>query len=246
MCQPLRWLRRWHGCRNEPPACDCDGRTHANVCRLWRAGRVLAHPGSCEEGCGGPDRRGCGPDEICLAPNCGDAGEWGVCSPRACSAIPNTPVCGCDGTTYASACDALTAGVGITWPNAPWARKGVEIARAGARADVTAARAAYDAEVNRVRLAVREAYIRAESAAARAALLRTSIVPQSTQALDVSRVGYQSDRGEFLDIIDNQRVLAEARLGYYRALAELEQARADLERAVGGAVAVAASRAAQE
>jgi outer membrane protein TolC len=80
---------------------------------------------------------------------------------------------------------------------------------------------------------VQEAHIRLESAAERAALLRTSVVPQSAQALDVSRVGYQADRGDFLDIVDNQRMVAEARLGYYRALADLEQARADLERAVG-------------
>jgi outer membrane protein TolC len=83
---------------------------------------------------------------------------------------------------------------------------------------------------------VQEAYVRLESAAARAALLRTSIEPQSEQALDVSRVGYQADRGGFLDIIDNQRLVIDARLGYYRALAEMEQARADLERAVGAPI----------
>jgi outer membrane protein TolC len=131
--------------------------------------------------------------------------------------------------------DALTGSVGISWPNAPWSRKGVDLARQEARAGVSAARVRYDAQVSRIRLMVTEAYIRAESAARRAALLRTSVVPQSGQALDVSRVGYQADRAEFLDIIDNQRVLAEARLGYVRALAELDDARADLERAVGTA-----------
>ena len=89
---------------------------------------------------------------------------------------------------------------------------------------------------------VQEAYIRVESAAARAAILRTSLVPQTRQALEVSRVGYQADRGEFLDIIDNQRLLASARLGYYRALADLEQARADLDRAVGIIVPAGAPR----
>jgi outer membrane protein TolC len=78
-----------------------------------------------------------------------------------------------------------------------------------------------------------------QSASERAALLRTSLVPQSTQALDVARVGYQSDRGDFLDIIDNQRMLAEARLAYYAALADLEAARADLERAVGAPIGAA-------
>jgi outer membrane protein, heavy metal efflux system len=128
---------------------------------------------------------------------------------------------------------AFTAGVGITWNNAPWSRGRNDLAEEQARLDITATQARYDASVNSLRLMVQEAYIRVESAAARAAILRTSLVPQSTQALEVSRVGYQADRGEFLDIIDNQRLLAAARLGYYRALADLEQARADLERAVG-------------
>jgi cobalt-zinc-cadmium efflux system outer membrane protein len=134
---------------------------------------------------------------------------------------------------------AFTAAVGITWPNAPWARGRVASAVAQAQLDVTAARARYDAEATGVRLMVHEAWVRVQSASERAALLRTSLVPQSTQALDVARVGYQSDRGDFLDIIDNQRMLAEARLGYYAALADLEAARADLERAVGAPIGAA-------
>ena len=130
---------------------------------------------------------------------------------------------------------AFTAGVGITWNNAPWARGRNVLAEDEARLRVAAAKAGYDSAVNAVRLMVQEAVIRVESAASRAALLRTSLVPQSTQALDISRIGYQTDRGELLTIIDNQRMLAAARLGYYRALADLEQARADLERAIGSA-----------
>lgn len=142
--------------------------------------------------------------------------------------------------------DAFTAAVGITWPNAPWARKGVELARSEARSEIAASQARFDAEVNRVRLMVQAAWIRADSASRRAALLRTSIVPQSHQTLEVSRVGYQADRNGFLDIIDNQRTLAEARLGYYRALAELEQARADLERAVGAPILDSSVQASRE
>jgi cobalt-zinc-cadmium efflux system outer membrane protein len=128
---------------------------------------------------------------------------------------------------------AFTASFGISWPNAPWSRKRVDLAIEQAELNVTAAHARYDAAVNGLRLMVQEAYVRLESASERAALIRTSITPQSTQALDLSRVGYQSDRGGFLDMIDNQRLVAEARLGYYRALADIELARADLERAIG-------------
>ena len=34
-------------------------------------------------------------------------------------------------------------------------------------------------------------------------------------------------------LIDNQRIVLDAQVAYYRALSDLEQARADLERAVG-------------
>lgn len=134
---------------------------------------------------------------------------------------------------------AFTASIGITWPNAPWSRKRIDLASRQAELDVDAAKARYQAAETAVRLMVQEAYVRVQAAAERAALLRTSLVPQSTQALALARVGYQADRGDFLDIIDNQRMLAEARLGYYRALADLEQARADLSRAVGTPIRVA-------
>ena len=78
-----------------------------------------------------------------------------------------------------------------------------------------------------------QAYVRADAARERAALLRTSIVPQSDQTLAVSRAAYQTDRGDFLTLIDNQRVLLDVQRAYYRALSDLAQARADLERAVG-------------
>ena len=87
-----------------------------------------------------------------------------------------------------------------------------------------------------IRLAVYEAYVRADAARERAALLRTSIVPQSDQTLAVSRAAYQMNQGDFLTLIDNQRVLLDVQRAYYRALTDLEQARADLERAVGTAL----------
>jgi outer membrane protein TolC len=129
--------------------------------------------------------------------------------------------------------DAWTARVGITWPAAPWSRGKLDAQRAEATADIEAARAEKRLMENRVRLAVQEAYIRAKAAEQRAALLRTSVVPQSEQTLEVSRAAYQTDRVDFLALIDNQRVLLDAQLSYFRALSDLEQALADLERTVG-------------
>ena len=129
--------------------------------------------------------------------------------------------------------DAWMAKVGITWPGAPWSRGRIDARRREAEAEVAVADAEVAAVRNALRLAVQQAYVRVKSAERRAALLRTTIVPQSEQILEVSRAGYQTDRVEFLAIIDNARVRLDARLDYYRALSDLEQALADLERAVG-------------
>ena len=51
--------------------------------------------------------------------------------------------------------------------------------------------------------------------------------------LAVSRVAYQTNQTDLLTVIDNQRLLLDAERSIYRALNDLEQAPADLERAVG-------------
>jgi outer membrane protein, heavy metal efflux system len=129
--------------------------------------------------------------------------------------------------------DSWLARVGITWPRAPWSRDKISAHIAEQIAASETAKARERAMQNMVRLAVHEAYVRARSAQERAALLRTTILPQAQQTLDVSRIGYQTDKVDFQAVMDNQRTLLDAQLGYVRALSEFEQATADLERAVG-------------
>jgi outer membrane protein, heavy metal efflux system len=129
--------------------------------------------------------------------------------------------------------DGWLARVGITWPRAPWSHDRISARVTEHLAASAAAKARERAMQYTVRLAVQEAYVRATSAQARAALLRTTILPQAQQTLDVSRIAYETDRLDFQAVIDNQRTLLDAQLGYVRALSEFEQATADLERAVG-------------
>jgi outer membrane protein TolC len=129
--------------------------------------------------------------------------------------------------------DAWMGRIGITWPKAPWSRGKIDARVAEQTAAVQAAKGRTQAMENMVRLAVQEAYVRATAAQERAVLLRTTIRPQSQQTLEVSRVGYQTDRVDFQALIDNQRVLLEVNLDYFRALSDFTQALADLERAVG-------------
>jgi cobalt-zinc-cadmium efflux system outer membrane protein len=129
--------------------------------------------------------------------------------------------------------DAWLGRVGVTWPRAPWSRDKISGHIKEGIAASEAAKARERAMQNMVRLAVQEAYVRAQSAQERAALLRTTILPQAQQTLDVSRFGYQTDKVDFQAVMDNQRTLLDAQLGYVRALSEFEQATADLERAIG-------------
>jgi outer membrane protein, heavy metal efflux system len=129
--------------------------------------------------------------------------------------------------------DGILARVGVTWPKAPWSHSKVDARVAEQVALVDAAKARARAMENTVRLAVQEAYVRAKAAQERAALLRTTILPQSDQMLQVSRVAYQADRVEFQALIDNERTLLDAQLDYFRSLSDFSQALADLERAVG-------------
>jgi len=128
---------------------------------------------------------------------------------------------------------AWTASAGITWPNAPWSRGRLDAQKAEAAANVDAATARERVVERQIRLAVHDAYIRVQGAGQRAALLKTTVVPQSQQTMEVSRVAYQADRGDFLSVIDNQRALLDAQLSYFRALGDRELALADLSRAVG-------------
>jgi len=128
---------------------------------------------------------------------------------------------------------AWTASVGITWPNAPWSRGALDAKKAEASAEMDAASSKVHEVERQIRLSVHEAYVRAVAAGQRASLLRTTVVPQSEQMLEVSRIGYQTDRVDFLSLVDNQRTLLDAQLNYYRALSDRERALADLSCAVG-------------
>jgi hypothetical protein len=108
------------------PICGCDGVDYVSACDAWVAGVSVMHEGSCTVQeppseppeqpplCGGAS---CGADQFCYFED-GSCGEGGP-SGGQCKATDGTctsaaiPMCGCDGATYPSLCDAIHAGVSV-------------------------------------------------------------------------------------------------------------------------------------
>lgn len=128
---------------------------------------------------------------------------------------------------------AWTVTVGMTWPSAPWSRGRLDAAKAQASAEVATAKARHQVVVNAIAGQVQQAHIRAMTAQAQVQLLQSDVIPRFQQVLASARVAYQSDRGDASAVIEDQRRVVDAQVRYFRTLGELQQARADLEYAVG-------------
>jgi len=128
---------------------------------------------------------------------------------------------------------AWTASAGLTWPNAPWSRGGVDAAIDAQIRTVQAAVARREAIASAIRRGVHEAEIRADAARQRVDLISSTVLPHVRHAFDVSRIAYATGRAGFADVVDTQRVFLGAHVEYARAQADLALAVAGLERAIG-------------
>ncbi|HEY1304273.1 MAG TPA: TolC family protein [Vicinamibacterales bacterium] len=128
---------------------------------------------------------------------------------------------------------AWTARAGITWPNAPWSRGRLNTSIDAQEKRVIAVRARREAAAAQVRRAVHEAYAQVEAARDRLQLLESAVVPHIEHAFDVARASYASDRAEFGDLLDTERVLLSTRMEVVSVRAGLAKAVGDLEMALG-------------
>ena len=128
---------------------------------------------------------------------------------------------------------AWTAGIGITWPGAPWSRGALDAKHAEADAELEVAHAKQVETATAIRLAIQQSYIRATAAAERARLFETTVIPQLQRVLEASQIAYASERGEATSIVEGQRMVLDAQLAYVEALTQADLARIDLERALG-------------
>lgn len=128
---------------------------------------------------------------------------------------------------------AWTARAGMTWPKAPWSRGRLNTETAAQAKRVEAARAQREALELGIRRSARQAAVRLDAARDRVRLLETTVLPRINQAVDVATVAYRSNRGDYADLLDSQRLLLTTRMEIVSAQADVQRALADLELAIG-------------
>jgi cobalt-zinc-cadmium efflux system outer membrane protein len=120
--------------------------------------------------------------------------------------------------------------LGVTLPIWFWKNRAVV---KEASKSLAAAEAGYVSMKNMVLFEAQDALVRVQSKEKQLRRYQEEILPQAEQAFEEARKGYESNQTGFLDLLDAQRMLNMFEMDHYRTLADLEIARADLERAVG-------------
>jgi outer membrane protein TolC len=126
--------------------------------------------------------------------------------------------------------DIASVTVGI---NLPVFKKRIRAGVAEAEESVRSGEQSLRAVENRLRTGIRESLLRLDSLGDRAGLHGEVIIPQARQALASAESAYSAGRHGFLDLLDAQRVLFQARLTYHRLVADSWIVLAELERVSG-------------
>ena len=123
--------------------------------------------------------------------------------------------------------------VNITIPFSPWTigRRNYEVEEA--LAENRAAKAELDAAKNMTLREIGESLAKVRAGKRSVELYREGLLSQADLSFRAVMVAYQTGRVEFVNLLEAQRALREARMGYFRAQVGLVQNLAELERVVG-------------
>jgi len=101
-----------------------------------------------------------------------------------------------------------------------------------ARAGLELAEAQRAAARDGAELRVEESSASLEESLHELEIMQDQVVPTSVRTVQAVRAAYEANRSDFYALLNAQRDLARARLGYYAALVRAHQARAELRRAL--------------
>jgi cobalt-zinc-cadmium efflux system outer membrane protein len=123
--------------------------------------------------------------------------------------------------------------VNITIPFSPWTigRRNSEVEES--LAEIRSAKASRDALRNMTLREVAESQAKVQAARRSIQLYSEGLLTQAELSFRAAMAAYQSGRVEFVSLLEAQRSLREARMGYYKATVGYMQNLADLERVIG-------------
>src|SRR5258706_5943239 len=124
--------------------------------------------------------------------------------------------------------------ISLSLPFSPWTKGKHDYEVEEAFAEREAAKSELDAMKNAALLETREMYIKARAAEKSLTIYRDGLLPQAEQSFSSAVAAYQTGQANFMTLLEAQRTIRDARLGYYKASVEYEQSLVDLEKAVGG------------
>lgn len=102
------------------------------------------------------------------------------------------------------------------------------------KANVVSSERTYLDMQNMVRFQVRDAWTKVQSRWQQIDRYQRTILPQAEEAFHSTLASYQTDRADFLSLLDSYRTLQMFRMEYYMAVGEHYTSLAELERAIGG------------
>ncbi|MEX0806909.1 MAG: TolC family protein [Candidatus Binatia bacterium] len=121
----------------------------------------------------------------------------------------------------------------VTIPFSPWTKGRHDHEIEEALAEREAAKANLAAMKNMALFEIREMSAKVEAAMRSISIYRDGLLPQAEHSFQAAVAAYQTGGVNFMTLLDAQRTIRDVRMGYYKALVDYEQSRADLERAVG-------------
>jgi outer membrane protein TolC len=118
--------------------------------------------------------------------------------------------------------------------NLPWLNRRKHNAEiAAAQAELNLQQAEFESRRIAVFREISEALVKVRSAQRLVRLYRDTLRPQARAVLKATAAAYETDRTDFLNLLDGQNTALEVEFSYFGALAELEAGMAELERTVG-------------
>lgn len=112
-----------------------------------------------------------------------------------------------------------------------WSKQRYEVKEAVA--NLEEAQSTYQAMKNKALAETKGLYTKIEIAKNKINLYKHSQIPILESSIKSSLSGYKSGRGDIMMLLDNERMLIDTNMQYYRALVEYNMNLADLERQVG-------------